>query len=233
MGETLQRAGSDTGSVCAGMCVELCTPTTCSGNGRCMGMTGECQCYAGWYGQNCSFPDDRAMCPANPDREDFSMCQNNLVGLEHHNGFNGEGDSCKHCGKDAYLDAVTGICEPKCTFLTTCHARGRCMGLTGECQCFEGWDGANCDIDVRESCRAPSPEPGICPIGSAGKGCRNCAKDYWRDPETGECSKYCNIKETCSGNGRCSDGGECLWCSLLFFSCILLCFLLQSEERAD
>ena len=40
-----------------GACLRTCeSETKCNANGRCNGKTGECLCYAGWSGEDCSIP---------------------------------------------------------------------------------------------------------------------------------------------------------------------------------
>ena len=151
--------------------LEACTSecdmfVNCSGQGRCDGRTGECLCYPGWTGERCSefyYVD----CPS---------------------GYTGLGMECQPCSKNVF----TGECAEECDMFVNCSGHGRCNGMTAKCDCYNGWDGDNCNIEVIRECEegyAGAPE------------CRICAKNLF-NLGASTCLSECDMLVNCSGHGR-------------------------------
>ena len=68
-------------------------------------------------------------------------------------GFSGE-----NCEPACEIDSYAGQCTVQCDAGTTCNGNGRCRGMTGTCECYEGWAGPNC----------------ACPHGFTGDDCSQC-----------------------------------------------------------
>ena len=55
------------------------------------------------------------------------------------------GPNCAPCVRDVY----TGKCEVPCSAEVNCSKHGRCRGPTGICECFPGWSGDDCSVQMR------------------------------------------------------------------------------------
>ena len=109
---------------CGGVCDSA---TTCNANGRCNGRTGECECYDGWSGADCTVPKFNVIDKA---------CRVGTSGV-----------TCSRCEDNMYLEE----CTEGCDMVTTCNANGRCSGRTGLCTCFDGWVGSDCSTWVGQN----------------------------------------------------------------------------------
>ena len=83
--------------------------TTCSSHGRCVGSTGKCRCYNGWYGEFCNMP---------------MQCPDGYSGAE-----------CQTCFENIY----SGECSHSCDMISSCSGHGRCIGSTGKCLSSKDW----------------------------------------------------------------------------------------------
>ena len=54
------------------------------------------------------------------------------------------GADCQLCEEDEY----THECSKTCDIFETCHGHGRCLGPTGDCACYAGWTGIDCNVPV-------------------------------------------------------------------------------------
>ena len=141
-----------------------------------------CKCFSGWVGENCLHVDDQICAPGSA------------------------GESCDRCAVGAYNPE----CSDECDDVTTCNANGRCIGRTGECDCYEGWAGHDCSMEIvltQDHCSEDgSTCLTSCPAGFTGETCYQCEIDAY----TGNCIDVCNIFSTCNGHGRCGgDTGQC------------------------
>ena len=101
-----------------GECVHSCkSDTTCSTNGRCSGRTGECMCYEGWSGDDCS-----VLAPS----------------------FTDDDEEATHATNRGTCTPGADGCITTCVMESTCSSNGRCNGITGECMCYDGWAGKDC-----------------------------------------------------------------------------------------
>ncbi len=134
---------------------DLCTPNPCKNGGTCAMVQAQpkCGCPQGWTGDFCEKADlcFGVSCPTN------SACTNGKCVCN-------QGwlpPDCKN------KDLCIGV---------TCGQYSSCIPLTGKCQCFPGYTGANCD---------------------------SCAPGYINYPN---CTlDYCN-PDPCNGHGSCKDG---------------------------
>jgi len=141
-------------------------PNGCSGHGSC-GTSDVCACYKGFFGGDCSY----RYCPVGPswsvtpkeklmdDRysEDIVLCTPG--GYVGHNRFDTQ-TANRYPIKDT--DFATTFQElypmrPNFNMYTECSSRGTCDYETGECKCFDGFEGRGCRRTV-------------CPNGCSGHG---------------------------------------------------------------
>jgi hypothetical protein len=130
-------------------------------NGTCNNSTGNCDCKAGFTGEDCSTTIDKCKnnkCSGN------GTCNNSTGNCDCKAGFTGEDcsttiDKCKNnkCSPNGTCDKLTGNCDCKAGFTgedcsTTidkcknnkCSPNGTCDKLTGNCVCNNGFTGDDC-----------------------------------------------------------------------------------------
>ena len=98
-----------------------------AGNGRCRGLTGKCECYPGFSGDDCSVADGGGT----------SDCEGKHAG-----------PNCQVCTSDTYSIG----CDSDCDTVTTCSGNGRCNAKTGGCLCYAGFEGTDCRTPVASIC---------------------------------------------------------------------------------
>ncbi|KAJ1467563.1 hypothetical protein T484DRAFT_1858389, partial [Baffinella frigidus] len=177
-------------------CTETCTMEgTCSRHGRCLG-DGSCECFPGFSGESCE-PEGGGGDPCVKNRyaegctetctmEGTCSRHGRCLGdgsCECFPGFSGEscepeGGGGDPCVKNRYAEG----CTETCTMEGTCSRHGRCMG-DGSCECFDGWEGPSCSIQVLDP----------------------CVKNLY----TEECTAPCKMSVNCSRHGRCMGDGSC------------------------
>jgi len=97
---------------------------------------------------------------------------------------------CEPCNEGSY----SKLCR-KCDMITTCSGHGRCIGSSGSCKCHDGWSGESCNVYILKQC----------PDGFSKTDCKPCD-----EKEYSNCSKSCDMMETCHGHGRCiGSSGSC------------------------
>jgi hypothetical protein len=98
---------------------------------------------------------------------------------------------CRPCNNDSYSQ----LCSTLCDMITTCKGHGRCIGSSGSCRCHDGWSGESCNVYTLEEC----------PGGFSGTDCKPCEENVYSN-----CSKLCDMMQTCHGHGRCiGSSGMC------------------------
>jgi len=107
-------------------------PNACSGQGTC-GTNDACTCYDNWVGGDCS----ERVCPFGLGFVDAP------VGDLDHDGAITKGDTA------TYLGATTdekwqGGSSANGHFYTECSGKGSCDRTSGQCGCFDGYNGAAC-----------------------------------------------------------------------------------------
>jgi hypothetical protein len=142
----------------------------CHGNGRCIGATGNCECFDGYTGPNCD-------------------------------GGGGPGPDDDACKMDQY-----GLgCEVKCDMDSDCNGNGRCIGATGNCECYEGYTGPSCG-DAEEL-----PD-GQCPAGQemADGVCKLCPIGFFKPSQGPEdCSQCPEHSMSLIDGSKSVDDCEC------------------------
>jgi len=98
---------------------------------------------------------------------------------------------CRPCNDGSYSQ----ICSTLCDMITTCSGHGRCSGSSGSCRCHDGWRGESCNVYTLEQC----------PGGFSETECKPCDENSYSN-----CSKLCDMMQTCHGHGRCiGSSGSC------------------------
>ena len=199
-----------------------CSPSvTCSGNGKCEGVSSKCKCDNGWLGTACDVPCDPAttcsghgtcvphatepcQCEPNWHNKDCSVfctpsttCSGNGVCL-------GDG-SCK-CSANWFGKDCAVYCNPS----TTCTGLGVCLG-DGSCKCSAFWFGKDCAVHCNPSTTCSGN--GVCLGGASckcsgnwmGANCDQCSANWMGK----DCAVFCDPATTCSGNGACLPDGSC------------------------
>lgn len=128
-------------------------PNGCSGHGSC-GTSDVCGCYKGFFGGDCSY----RYCPVGPswtvtpieDLMDDRMSE--MIVLNTPGGFVGHSKYDTSASKrypivQADFSATFEALYPKrpnFNQYTECSTRGTCDYATGECKCFDGFEGRGC-----------------------------------------------------------------------------------------
>ena len=179
-----------------------CTPEVnrCNGKGRCStifldeGATFNCQCHAGYGGQDCSSFSSTNGCFNNP-------CRNSGVCLpinehEYNCICDGTGHFGRHCEVEdpcAKNPCINGVCE-----LVTI---GNLVVSSRKCRCRPGFTGENCETDINECLDSPCQNGMLCE-NLAGSYLCHCSEHF-----TGiDCSVP--IKNMCHPE-TCLNGGNC------------------------
>jgi len=150
-------------------------PNGCSGRGSC-GTSDVCSCYKGFFGGDCSY----RYCPVGPSwtvtpiEKLMDDRYSEWITLRTPGGFVGKN---KYDPTNAYPIAeadIKGTFEklypkrPNFNMYTECSSRGTCDYATGECKCFDGFEGRGCRRTT-------------CPNGCSGHG--RCRDNYDQNPE--------------------------------------------------
>jgi len=127
-------------------------PNGCSGHGSC-GTSDVCHCYKGFFGGDCSY----RYCPVGPswtvtpreklmdDRYSEQIVLATPGGYVGHNKFDKDGKN--YPIGDADFDLTFKELypmRPNFNMYTECSSRGTCDYATGECKCFDGFEGRGC-----------------------------------------------------------------------------------------
>jgi len=127
-------------------------PNGCSGHGSC-GTSDVCHCYKGFFGGDCSYRH----CPVGPswtvtpreklmdDRYSEKIVLATPGGYVGHNRFDKDGKNYPIA--DADFDSTFKELypmRPNFNMYTECSSRGTCDYATGECKCFDGFEGRGC-----------------------------------------------------------------------------------------
>lgn len=105
-------------------------PLLCGGKGQCSGVTGECQCFSGFMGADCSIITCTQDCGPHGRCNNINRtcdCDKTHVG-----------DTCQH-----EINPNGDILCPN-----DCSSRGFCNQTSGSCDCAEHWDGEDCTTPV-------------------------------------------------------------------------------------
>jgi len=127
-------------------------PNGCSGHGSC-GTSDVCHCYKGFFGGDCSYRH----CPVGPswsvtpkeklmdDRYSKSIVLSTPGGYVGHNEFDTSGKTYPIQQTDfaATFQELYPM-RPNFNMYTECSSRGTCDYATGECKCFDGFEGRGC-----------------------------------------------------------------------------------------
>ena len=118
-------------------------PNACSGNGICV-QYDMCQCYRNWQGNDCS----ERSCPTGYAHVDSPLGDMDMSG----GALSGPGVT-KIAGSEAYPMGTTeqypDAGSNEAHFYMECSNKGLCDRKSGDCECFDGYDGAACE---RASC---------------------------------------------------------------------------------
>merc|ERR1712010_441490 len=128
-------------------------PNGCSGHGSC-GTSDVCGCYKGFFGGDCSY----RYCPVGPswtvtpieklldDRYSEMIVLNTPGGFVGHNKFDKESTKQYPIKQKDFKDTFEALYPKRPNFnqYTECSSRGTCDYATGECKCFDGFEGRGC-----------------------------------------------------------------------------------------
>merc|ERR1712025_1524956 len=127
-------------------------PNGCSGHGSC-GTSDVCDCYKGFFGGDCSY----RYCPVGPswsvtpkeklmdDRYSQNIVLSTPGGYVGHNQFDTQNKNYPITQADfsATFEELYPM-RPNFNMYTECSSRGTCDYATGECKCFDGFEGRGC-----------------------------------------------------------------------------------------
>ncbi len=119
-------------------------------NGACNTTVGECECAAGYHGDNCSL----GMC-----MDPWFVVQCQLIIVTY----------LLECPEGYYGDDCAGVCA--------CENGASCNHITGECNCTAGWRGEACNEGILIPTFIALAEHqfyAACPDGYYGDGCQAC-----------------------------------------------------------
>merc|ERR1712032_1664071 len=128
-------------------------PNGCSGHGSC-GTSDVCGCYKGFFGGDCSF----RYCPVGPswtvtpieklldDRHSESIILNTPGGFLGRSKFDTNPSNHYPIAPDDFKNTFAALYPKRPNFnqYTECSSRGTCDYATGECKCFDGFEGRGC-----------------------------------------------------------------------------------------
>lgn len=128
-------------------------PNGCSGHGSC-GTSDVCGCYKGFFGGDCSY----RYCPVGPswtvtpieklldDRYSEAIVLNTPGGFVGHNRFDKEATKQYPITTADFTSTFEALYPKRPNFnqYTECSSRGTCDYATGECKCFDGFEGRGC-----------------------------------------------------------------------------------------
>lgn len=147
-------------------------PNGCSGHGSC-GTSDVCGCYKGFFGGDCSY----RYCAVGPswtvtpiedlmdDRYSEWIVLNTPGGYVGHNKYDTQTGSRYPIAPDDFKNTFEQLYPKRPNFnqYTECSSRGTCDYATGECKCFDGFEGRGCRRTT-------------CPNGCSGHG--RCLSNY-------------------------------------------------------
>jgi len=127
-------------------------PNGCSGHGSC-GTSDVCDCYKGFFGGDCSY----RYCPVGPswsvtpkeklmdDRYSQDIVLSTPGGYVGHNKFDTQANNYP-IKQDDFAKTFKELypMRPNFNMYTECSSRGTCDYATGECKCFDGFEGRGC-----------------------------------------------------------------------------------------
>ncbi|CAG9335039.1 unnamed protein product [Blepharisma stoltei] len=189
---------------------EISCKNRCSGNGKCE--EGICNCESGWEGDDCSI-DMRC----NNDCNQRGFCEHGVCKC--YMGYGGP--ECEHtiCPMNCtilsvryelYTDAGYHTYKSREDIPLTLQGTpifevitsgGFCNAKTERCECYPGYSGTMCDIQIPCPRNCSSSSHGTCQENGLCK-----CKTGWRGDD---CSMKPCIND-CSGNGICTPKGECI-----------------------
>lgn len=204
-------------------------PNDCNGRGACV--RGQCECYAGYEGEDCSFsPHQCPMACSGNGRCKGGVCEC---------FYDWAGPACSiksacpfNCSSHGKCVQGSCICDKGYTGSdcsnslymcpSGCSGSGEC--INGKCACYPGYSGDDCtkEVSVKEFCPqlcsghgacAPS---GICncDFGFAGAGCATmmAASSKLMQKSSQHVLQLAQVdtKSGCSSSKDCNDNGECM-----------------------
>jgi hypothetical protein len=114
-------------------------PNACSGHGTC-GARDACSCYKNWMGNDCSM----RICPFAHAFVDTPKGDLDMSG----GALSGPSDDRKVTGDEVYPEGTTeqypNADSQEGHFYMECANKGLCNRKTGECECFDGYEGTAC-----------------------------------------------------------------------------------------
>lgn len=128
-------------------------PNGCSGHGSC-GTSDVCACYKGFFGGDCSY----RYCPVGPswtvtpreeildDRYSESIVLNTPGGFVGHSAHDTDVNKRYPIVDSDFAATFEALYPKRPNFnqYTECSSRGTCDYATGECKCFDGFEGRGC-----------------------------------------------------------------------------------------
>jgi hypothetical protein len=183
----------------------------CSGYGDCDTTSGNCTCYQGFSGIDCSIQCPNLCSKRGTCDNGNCICKSGFYGEECQfikclNDCSGNGTCNNQTGECSCTNgSIQPDCSNKCPGYpnNTCSGNGICNVSSGVCSCSHGFSGIDCSIQCPNLCS----KRGTCDIN----GNCDCDQGYYGN----DCSLSCPkdlMNNTCSGNGNCTFDGINIAC---------------------
>lgn len=184
----------------------------CSGYGDCDTTSGDCTCYQGFSGIDCSIQCPNLCSKHGTCDNGTCICKSGFFGeecqfIKCHNDCSGNGTCDNQTGVcDCKNGSTQTDCSNKCPGYpnNTCSNNGICDQNSGVCSCKAGYYGNDCSGKCPNLCSnngTCDQKLGVC----------SCKADYYGNDCSLSCPKDSN-NNICSNNGVCEFDGKNIKC---------------------